>query len=611
MSRRLSVLLAAFHEPRLLLLDEPFDGVDPLGVDATLEVVRAARAGGAAVLVSTHLLHLAVEACDEAVVLRGGRVVGAAPARELSGDGGARPLPRADLVTPASRRAAAARCSALRWQMLRTPGARRGAAARRRCSCWLLLVAAALSAGALDQAALATAVDLAPQAFLGFGVLAVVAPLTAGGGNEVVPPDQLVAYPVRASTQFLGGLLLAPVNLVWALQLLVLVAVTATCAAAARCCPPRLTSAAYVARSRCSARRSPGPSSGCGRPAPGAAPSRRSAAAAAGRRRRRRAGRRSAASCSTAPRPRAVVAGVAGRAARRPRCAGRRPPAPCSPLTAAGLGLGARACGWALRRPGDAGAQRRPRRSAAAPLRAAPLRQLVAVDRRSAWRAPALRRGGLVLALLPGVLAAGAAVPWGSLIVLPGLVAAGAGLLFGVNAFCLDGSGAALARLAARRPRGWSLRGQGARHRRDGARGRRRRRGVGVAAAARASRPPPSSRRWSPAASPARPSSSRPASSSSIKRPAPGGPAGPRDAVAPPGALALASVRLAVPAALVGVLFAVGRPAPAWLCRRAGRSPCPCSLLVGPVGAPQPAPLGRPAGAGPRRAGGQRGLTAC
>ncbi len=85
MSRRLSVVLAAFHEPRLLLLDEPFDGVDPLGVDATLDVVRAARASGAAVLVSTHLLELAVQACEEAVVLKGGRVVGAAPATELAG----------------------------------------------------------------------------------------------------------------------------------------------------------------------------------------------------------------------------------------------------------------------------------------------------------------------------------------------------------------------------------------------------------------------------------------------------------------------------------------------------------------------------------------------
>lgn len=90
MSRRLSVVLAAFHEPQLLLLDEPFDGVDPLGVEATLEVVRDARARGAAVLVSTHLLPLAVQACDEAVVLKGGRVVGAAPARHLTGPDGER-----------------------------------------------------------------------------------------------------------------------------------------------------------------------------------------------------------------------------------------------------------------------------------------------------------------------------------------------------------------------------------------------------------------------------------------------------------------------------------------------------------------------------------------
>lgn len=88
MGRRLSVLLAVFHEPRLLLLDEPFDGVDPLGVDVTLEVIGEMRASGTAVLVSTHLLNLAVEACDEAVVLRGGRVVGAAPASELTGDSG-------------------------------------------------------------------------------------------------------------------------------------------------------------------------------------------------------------------------------------------------------------------------------------------------------------------------------------------------------------------------------------------------------------------------------------------------------------------------------------------------------------------------------------------
>jgi ABC-2 type transport system ATP-binding protein len=89
MGRRLSVVLAAFHRPAVLLLDEPFDGVDPLGVQATLDLVAALREGGSAVLVSTHLLELAVQACDDAVVLRGGYVVAAAPASELAGAAGA------------------------------------------------------------------------------------------------------------------------------------------------------------------------------------------------------------------------------------------------------------------------------------------------------------------------------------------------------------------------------------------------------------------------------------------------------------------------------------------------------------------------------------------
>lgn len=89
MARRLAVLLAVFHSPPLLLLDEPFDGVDPLGVEATLAMIEEARAEGSAVLVSTHLLGLAVTACDEAVVLRSGRVVAAAPVGDLAGEAGA------------------------------------------------------------------------------------------------------------------------------------------------------------------------------------------------------------------------------------------------------------------------------------------------------------------------------------------------------------------------------------------------------------------------------------------------------------------------------------------------------------------------------------------
>ncbi len=89
MGRRMSVILAAFHQPEVLLLDEPFDGVDPLGVDATMDVIADARARGAAVLVSTHLRELAVQVCQDALVLRGGSAVAEMPAAEMSGEAGA------------------------------------------------------------------------------------------------------------------------------------------------------------------------------------------------------------------------------------------------------------------------------------------------------------------------------------------------------------------------------------------------------------------------------------------------------------------------------------------------------------------------------------------
>ncbi len=90
MGRRLSVVLAALHRPDVLLLDEPFDGVDPIGVEATFEVIADARARGACVLVSTHLRELAVEACTSVSVLRGGSRVATVAADQMSGEEGAR-----------------------------------------------------------------------------------------------------------------------------------------------------------------------------------------------------------------------------------------------------------------------------------------------------------------------------------------------------------------------------------------------------------------------------------------------------------------------------------------------------------------------------------------
>lgn len=67
---------------------------------------------------------------------------------------------------------------------------------------------------------------------------------------------------------------------------------------------------------------------------------------------------------------------------------------------------------------------------------------LVRIDRGSVWRSVPLRRGVLVLAALPGLIAVGGALEWHMMTMLPGLVASGAALLFGINAWCLDGRGA-------------------------------------------------------------------------------------------------------------------------------------------------------------------------
>ena len=90
MGRRLSVVLAALHQPEVLLLDEPFDGVDPIGVEATFDVISDARSRGATILVSTHLRELAVQACTNVSVLRGGSQVATLDAQQMAGEEGAR-----------------------------------------------------------------------------------------------------------------------------------------------------------------------------------------------------------------------------------------------------------------------------------------------------------------------------------------------------------------------------------------------------------------------------------------------------------------------------------------------------------------------------------------
>ena len=67
---------------------------------------------------------------------------------------------------------------------------------------------------------------------------------------------------------------------------------------------------------------------------------------------------------------------------------------------------------------------------------------LLRIDRAAVWRSVPLRRGLMVLALMPGAVALAGDLEWQMLTILPGLVASGGALLFGVNTWCLDGRGA-------------------------------------------------------------------------------------------------------------------------------------------------------------------------
>ncbi|CAN5326792.1 hypothetical protein BH20ACT9_BH20ACT9_06840 [soil metagenome] len=83
--RRIAVTLALDHRPDLLVLDEPTSGVGPLGRVALWDQIRAAAAGGAGVLVSTHAMDEAAQ-CDRVVVMAAGRVVASGSTREVVGE---------------------------------------------------------------------------------------------------------------------------------------------------------------------------------------------------------------------------------------------------------------------------------------------------------------------------------------------------------------------------------------------------------------------------------------------------------------------------------------------------------------------------------------------
>ena len=81
--QKLAILLGLMHQPRLLILDEPTGGLDPLNQQAFYELVREAQRGGATAFLSSHILSEVERTCTRIGILREGRLVRVAALAEL------------------------------------------------------------------------------------------------------------------------------------------------------------------------------------------------------------------------------------------------------------------------------------------------------------------------------------------------------------------------------------------------------------------------------------------------------------------------------------------------------------------------------------------------
>jgi ABC-2 type transport system ATP-binding protein len=81
--QRVQLAAALVHDPRQLILDEPFSGLDPIGTEVMSEVLRERAAEGVGVIFSSHQLELVERLCDDVAIVSRGRIVAAGAVEEL------------------------------------------------------------------------------------------------------------------------------------------------------------------------------------------------------------------------------------------------------------------------------------------------------------------------------------------------------------------------------------------------------------------------------------------------------------------------------------------------------------------------------------------------
>ncbi len=83
MKQKLAIACGLLHSPKVILFDEPLTGLDPIGIRRMKDTIRHRAADGAAILISSHLLHLLEEICSHVIIVQNGRKIVDGPLSEV------------------------------------------------------------------------------------------------------------------------------------------------------------------------------------------------------------------------------------------------------------------------------------------------------------------------------------------------------------------------------------------------------------------------------------------------------------------------------------------------------------------------------------------------
>ncbi len=86
MKQKVAIIAALLHDPKLLLLDEPFVGLDPVAAHTLKQILRELCEDGSAVFFSTHVLEVAEKLCNRIAIIRHGKLIAAGDMDKVKGD---------------------------------------------------------------------------------------------------------------------------------------------------------------------------------------------------------------------------------------------------------------------------------------------------------------------------------------------------------------------------------------------------------------------------------------------------------------------------------------------------------------------------------------------